>query len=269
MIEERKQELALKVLNQPILQSIPLIYKTESIISFNEPSYKVMVCSVDLTEIVSSISRYSYPKLGTLIKYSEAKFSPVSSARADCIQLATPSYYRNFETGENSEFIADDLEGACEESLDWRNKGSTVMEDLKKRFASYSINSRNLNAKITWARDNFWMYCTSIAPDISYKRSQQKKHLSSDYDFMTKIEEPSKFAEQLGQAVGKQIELRGDLRVDYFDWQIGSLIASKLGVQSSAADEYFISVYHGPVFYLNADKIERLIQRCELGVGLH
>ena len=233
--------------------------KFESIFTVSDLSCTIQVCFVDLTTIVSGFNLHSYSKSDTLIKYSEARFSPVSLEPADCIQLATPSYYQKLEAGKNSELIADNREGVYIESLDWRNRGSVAMEALKKNVTASLPGLRyNLKAKITWARRDFWMYCASINPNINYKRKKQMKHLSPNYNFMTKIKEPSEFAKQLGRDVGKQIELDRDLECDYPYWH---MIAFQVRKQSEFLGDYLIAVDHGPVIYLADDKIEKLLNK--------
>ena len=259
MTEERKRDRLLELVKAG-QKTLPPGYelKSKSRFTVGDLSYTVCVCFVDLTVIVSGVNLHSYSESDTLVKYSEARYSPVSSKPADYIRLATSSYYRNLETGENSELIADSLESAHREALDWRNENIAWLETLKKNLAtSLSASINNVKVETTQACDDFWMYCASIDPDLHYYRSKQIESLSSSYDFMTKIAEPSKFAEQLGCDVGKQIELQRDFKVD---WPIEALVASKLGV-----NDYFISVYHGPVFYLNAGEKQKLIQRYELG----
>ncbi len=209
-------------------------YEFKSMFIGSDLSYTVVIRFVDLTTIVPGINLHSYSKSDTLIKYSEARFSPVSSDPANCIQLATPSYYRKLEGGENLELIADDRESAYIESLNWNSF------------------SNNPSGKITWARNNFWLYCASIDPNINYTRKKQMKHLSPSYNFMTKIKEPSEFAKQLGRDFGKQIELDRDLGCDSPGWH------TILTKQSKSLGDYFVTVDHGPVIYLDDDKIERL-----------
>ena len=249
-------------------QELPPGYKCECVTTFNDSPYTVRVCSVDLKSVVSGIKLYSYSKSDTLIKYSEARFSPVSSEPADCIQLATPSYYRNLETAANSELIADDLEGAYIETLNWRNRGSVWMEALKEKLTASQFNFRNhLSAEITWARKDFWIYCTSIDPNISYKRKKQMKCLAPSHNFMTKIEKPSEFAKQLGRDVGKQTDLYNDLKYAPSALYISNLIDSILGKQSRDMADYLISVNHGPVIYLDEDEIEKFINNIPKGNG--
>ena len=232
-------------------------YKFESMFTVSDLSCTIKVCFVDLATIVSGFNLHSYSKSDTLIKYSEARFSPVSPEPADCIRLATPSYYQKFKTGENSELIADDREGSYIETLNWRNRGSAVMETLKNNLSASLLGVRyNLKATMRRGRNDFWMYCTSIDPGLSYYRSKQMKSLSQSYDFMTKIAEPSEFAKQLGRDVGKQIELDRDLKCDYPGPHI---LASFSRRQSGVMDDSLIFVNHGPVIYLDDDKIEKLL----------
>ena len=113
------------------------------------------------------------------------------------------------------------------------------------------------------ADSEFWMYCTSIScPYLSYEREEHIKSLSPQYDFITKIEEPSKFAEQLGCDVGKQIELCRDFRWNPGVWELEDTIGEmgdmmswmseeqSTGEQDRSTDDYLISVNHGPVIYL-------------------
>ena len=232
-------------------------HKFESMFTVDDRSCTVVVCFVDLATVASGFNLHSYSKSDTLIKYSEARFSPVSSEPADHIRLATPSYYQDLEAGSNSELIADDREGAYIESLNWRNRGSIGMETMKEKLTGPLFDIRNnLSVKITWARDDFWLYCVSIDPIISYKRKKQMEHLSPNYDFMTKIEKPSEFAKQLGRDVGKQIEFDRDLKCDNFGLHI---LASFSRKQNEFLGDSLIAVDHGPVIYLDDDKIERLL----------
>ena len=232
-------------------------HKFESMFTVDDRSCTVMICFVDLATAVSEFNPHLYSKSDTLIKYSEARFSPVSSEPANCVRLATPSYYHDLAPEKNSELIADNLEGRYIETLNWRREGSVGMETVKNNLtASLPGVSYNLNAKITWARDNFWLYCTSIDPNISYKRKKQMEHLSPNYDFMTTIEKPAEFAKQLGRDVGKQIELDRDLKCDNYGLHI---LASFSRKQNEFLGDSLIAVDHGPVIYVDDDKIERLL----------
>ena len=232
-------------------------HKFESMFTANDLSYTVYVCFVDLATVVSGINPHSYSKSDTLIKYSEARFSPVSPEPADHIRLATPSYYQDLEAGENSKLIADNLEGRHIETLNWRSRGSRVMETLKQNSsASLPGLVYNLKADVARERNDFWMYCTSIDPNTGYGRNKQIKYLSPDYSFMTGIENPSEFAKQLGHDVAKQIEPDGDLKCDYSGLHI---LASFSRRECGFMGNLLIFINHGPVIYLEEGKRERLL----------
>lgn len=179
----------------------------------------VRVHSVDLSEILPSI-RHSYSGSEALIKYSEAKYSPVSTEPTDQIRLALPSYYKKFEQEPGSGGIADESEGEYTESST-TGIGSRMMQIMDESFRVSLGPGIQKNITIKWNFDDFgWMYCTSIDPHTNYKRKIQMKCLNQGYDFMTRIERPSEFAKHLGYAYRKQI---------------------------SSTD--LIDVYHGPVIY--------------------
>ena len=244
-------------MQQALQQYLPFGYRCESVFTAEDLSYTVQVSFVDLQNVVPGV-RCSYSESDALIKYSEVKYSPVS---AEFLKLATPRYYQEHKGGGNSELIADDLESAVKETLDWRSQGSIAMEAIKKRMIEFSpclIN--NLKAEITWARDNFCMYCTSIDPSLSCKREKQMKDLSTCYDFMSKIEKPTEFAMQLGCDVGKHISLHNDLKRDYSEPPIYHILGSFYRQQSGFMGEYLICVDHGPIIYLDEDKIEEIVR---------
>ena len=255
---QMNNEIQIELADSSIFEIEKPGHKLESVFTVGDLSYTIMVYFVDLATVVSGVNLNSYSKSDTLIKYSEARFSPVSSEPANYIQFATPSYYRELKVGENSELIADDLEGAYIETLNWRSQGSPVMEGLKEDLAAspYGL-PNNLSVEMKWARDNYWMYCTSINPNVGCRRKKQMKHLSPSYNFMTKIEGPAEFAKQLGRDVGKQIEAHNNLTSDQPCWH---MLASARRRQSKAMGEYLIFVSHGPVIYLSKNKIDRLLK---------
>ncbi len=251
-------EIQLESVDQSIQQGLPAGYECESIFTVNNPSYRVLVCFVDLQNVMWDIE-HSYSKYDTLIKYSKAKYSPVSPEPADCIRLATPLYYRNLETEANSELIADDLEGLHIDFLNWDRKGGPAIEFIKKKLAGppLYLGNSSINLKLTTrARDNYWMYCTSIDPGISYEREEQSECLSSSYNFMTKIEKPSTFAKQFGFDIGKQIELHRDLK---HDSSTSRYLLELIRNKGWVTDDYIISVNHGPVIYLEEDQRQEFI----------
>ena len=183
---------------------------------FESPSYTVVVRNVDWknlqfpTWIDSPISQPT-----SLIKYSMAEHSPVSENPTDYIQLGTPSYFRFVKAEQGSELMADELESAYVETLDWRKHGSSMMESMKDRFASSFLSVPNdARQKMKWTRDDVLIYCTSVAPETSYDRELHEESISSNYDFATRIVRPSCFAAELGHLFGKQIDYENDLSAD-------------------------------------------------------
>ena len=242
-------------------QDPPPGYKCESMFTAEDQSYTVQVRSVDLQYLMIGV-QYTYFESDTLIKYSKAEHSPVSSEPADFLKLATPLYYRELKMGTNSELIGDDLEAAVKEKLDWNNRGSKEMESVKKNLIEslpYWRDGIKVNLKL--GRDNFCMYCTSIDPYLNYERKKQMESLSSDYDFMTKIEKPSEFAGQLGRDIGKHISLHNDLEIDFSRPPILGMLGSLARKQTGLMGEYLISVDHGPVIYLKEDEIGELVKQ--------
>ena len=257
MTQERNRKSLLELVNQPERKTLPPGYELESKRRFTagDFSYIVRVCFVDLKTVTSGIDIRSYPQSNTLIKYSEARFSPVSSEPTDKMQLATPSYYRSFNAEPGSEFIGDDLESAFIERRD-----------------SFT-NVRNVKQTLKWTpRSESWMYCTSIDPVLSNHRSKQMQTLSRGYDFMTRISQPSAFAEQLGCDVGQQIDLGRDFKyrpagkwefTDAFRETWGTISSmskdQSLGGQRRKRVDFLVSVNHGPVIYLEEDEIKKTI----------
>ena len=228
-------EIKLTPLDDSIKEYWPPGYEFESMFTVDNPSYTVITRSVRLRDSIWSVNPRILSNSDTLIKYSEAKFSPVSSELSKHIQFASPSYYQNLETDLNSEFIRDDRE-------------SSYIE--RRRIVPYA----DAQLTLTWGSNNFWMYCTSIDPGTKYYREKQMRNLSTDYDFGTRIESPSNFAEQLGRDFGKQIRPNNDLRCSNYGLQ---MITHFLKKNNMALGDHTIFVDHGPVRY--TDRIEEYI----------
>ena len=205
-----------------------------------DSSYTVKVRSVNWKNIRFSF-RFNYPfsEPDSLIKYSEERYSPVSAQPSDCIQLGTPSYFKTLGAKGDSELIADELEFAYVEELRQNEKGSEYMERLKKNpiFRHVQVKVKRV-VRAPWFS---WLYSTAIDPIASYKRRELSDYFSSNYNFMTKIDNPLNFAKQLGRDFAKQVALSNDLR-----WK--------------ARGDYEIFVEHGPAIYLDGEKIERAMQ---------
>ena len=253
-------EIEQKYIDQTIQRNLPPGYTSEYVFTPEDLSYTVEVSFVDLKNVIWG-ANYSYSESDTLIKYSKSEHSPVSSTPANFLRLATPLYYRELSTGTNSELIGDDLEAAVREELDRGRRGSKEMEHVKRNLIkTLPYSSDDVKLSLTLGRNNFCMYCTSIDPYLSYEREKQMKGLSVDYDFMTIIEKPSEFAGQLGRDVGRHISLHDDLHLDYSQPPINHLLGSFYRQLTGAMGEYLISVYHGPVVYLNEGEISEIVK---------
>ena len=217
--------------------------------------YRVDVRFVDLNGIMFGI-RHSYSEADRLIKYSKKKHSPISSEPSDLIQLGTPHLYEVYE--KTSGLVRDDSEGKYTENIDWWNRGSERMEVIKKSISGSPFSVRDqLELDVTWKnRDDFWLYCTSVDPKLSYEREEQMEKTDPEYDFMTKIENPAVFAEQLGHDFGQQIESGKDLKCNIPGLYI---LFSKLSRLYNRGSGPFIVVDHGPVIYLDREKKQEFI----------
>ena len=219
----------------------------------------------------------------TLIKYSKAKFSPVSSFAAKDIQVVCPSFYRDLAPDDNSQLIADELDSVIRETLNWRKKGSEPIEILKKglRGSLPGIEYADTSTALTFTTRGSWIYCTSIDPSTNLKRRMQKEHLSLNYDFMTRIDNPSSFATQLGGDIGQQVSFKNDFICDYPVFfrmvipgsknVIENIIKNMLTIEvisqctkdtlrdalvqlKATTTVHTIFVDHGPVLYLERDR---------------
>ena len=233
-----------------------------------EHSYIVVEQFVDLNGIMQGV-RHSYSESDTLIKYSKKEHSPVSPIPSGSIRLGAYNSYGDYinDTG----LVGDDSEGKYTEIHNWTKPGGRWTEERKKFLIGDSpvlqdINLKNIKLKvsITWAlHGGSWLYCTSIDPKLNGQKIIQMKRTDQNYNFMTKIDEPTTFAQQLGHDFGKQIESNRDLECDSPGWH---LIRSASGRQSGTGD-YSIFVSHGPVIYLSKEEIPEFINRASEKIG--
>ena len=217
-----------------------------------------------------------------LIKYSEAQFSPVSSLRAESIQLASPSFYQDVIPDVNSTLVSDEFESAFIEELSWNKKGSAFMEHVKTQYRKSPYGFGNcIQGNFTFGCSQFWMYCTAIDSQTRRGREIQWKHLSPNYNFMTCIENPPDFAQQLGIAFARQGAFKNNVRCDFpgmvsinsvllmntiADWYdktsaegipegATNAIRNFLSRTKEGLEVYVIHVCHGAVIYFDKDRI--------------
>ena len=223
-----------------------------------EQSYIVVEQFVDLNGIMPGI-RHSYWGSKTLIKYSEEKYSPVSSTSTGTLQLGAPSLYKSREESgkETSSLVADDTEGTHREFIDWTKPGGKRMEYWKAKMSKSVPGVRgNVKGYLGWKLPGFWLYCTSIAPRLIRKRVEQMKKTCPKYDYMTKIDNPAAFAKQLGHDFGEQVEPSKYLKCDSPAQHMIALVANR---QLGQTNDYCILVDHGPVIYLEEEKRSEFI----------
>ena len=251
----------------------------------NNPTYVLVTRRIDWENArLPRRIRFQSSPAPALIKYSAAKFSPVSSSPAKHIRLATPAFFRHLEPNKNSALIADELDSAFVDKLNWGKEGRTEFEVLKKWFrdrqSRYELT--NFDVTLTLSGPKNLMYCTSIAPESRHERKKQQKHLSKNYNFMTRIDNPTCFATQLGYEYAKQVKINEDLKCkfpelfalesplvkDHIEKSLKHVISNE-GISASAksvfteslarnketANGYIILVDHGTVVYLDGGKI--------------
>ncbi len=254
-----------------------------------KPSYFVVIQRVNWEKVPFARDTHlppSQPK--RLIKYSKAKWSPVSSCPAKTIQLARSSLYRELEPVNHSEWIRDELDSAFIAKLDWRKKGVSTMEFLKKRLRASLPGLEHTDSSIVvkFTAPGSWTYCTSIDPGSNSKRQIQKNHLALNYDFMTNIDNVPSFALQLGSDFGQQCEINNTFMVTLPKYSslmssitkktIDNTLKNALAIEGisectkknltnavaqlkATPEAYTIHISHGAVAYLERDSIACLM----------
>ena len=161
------------------------------------------------------------------------------------IKLRSSRYYREYEDGPAG--IADPEEGRLVQRgsmSEFRKKnGITAQARCENAFG-------NASSRVTWARGDFLMFCTSVTPEsrgLGNLRSQ-----FPDYDGATFIPDPSAFAMQLGKDIGTQFDLK-NVRLNGFD-MIRQLVLSRMKITAQGrlrqkGLDTIVRVSHGPVTY--------------------
>lgn len=234
-------------------------FKLESAITyFQGPSYTVWVSALTWRDFPSNPS-INYPSCDSrsLVKYTKEEHSPVSPRPSDYIQLGTASYYRNFESRENSELIVDDFDSAMEEELDWPRQGSMAMESAKAKALKRCPELKHyLRGRVKYVLQDYWMYCTSIEATECYQSGVRDQSLFPSYNFKTRIEDASAFAQQLGSDFGRQVDFKNHVKAEIPAYHT---LAAALAKDGGIAGEFSIFVHHGPVLYLAKNKIAQYV----------
>ena len=225
-----------------------------------EQSYIVVERFVDLNGVIRGV-RHLYSESDTLIKYSKKEHSPVSSVPSDSIRLGAHNSFGDYIMKHG--LVGDDTEGEYTETHDWTKRESRWAEARKKSLIEHSpildnISLRNIKfkMKMTMALDSgSWLYSTSIDPKVNGQRIIQMKMTDPEYNFMTQIDEPTAFAQQLGHDFVKRVESNRDLKCDSPSLHA---LASALS-RHSGIGGYSIFVSHGPVVYLEEKEAAEFI----------
>lgn len=233
-----------------------------------EQSYIVVERFVDLNGVMRGI-RHLFPESDTLIKYSKKEHSPVSSVPSDSIRLGSHDSFGDYI--KNPGLVGDDTEGEYKEIHDWTKRESRWGEARKKSLMEHSpiLNDttlRNVKFKMKMTmslNSGSWLYSTSIDPKVNAQRIIQMKRTDPAYNFMTKIDEPTAFAQQLGRDFGKQIDSNRDLKCDSPGlYMLASAVSRQSGIGG-----YSISVSHGPVIYLDEKEAAEFIDYTSKKMG--
>ena len=118
----------------------------------------------------------------------------------------------------------------------------------------------SVSSTVTWARSDFLMFCTSVAPEGPGLGGLWKQF--PEYDSATFIPDPSAFAMQLGKDIGKQFDMN-NVRLTSFDTiRQMALAQAEITTQGRLLRkglDTIVLVSHGPVTY--CDRSERVINR--------
>ena len=174
----------------------------------------------------------SLAKPTAIVKYSERQYA-LPHSRA--VQLATPRYYRNYP-GEDLG-IRDEKEASYIKRMDLKG----FLDKYSPQLSSLGMAPGQGSADLTFARDDCWMFCTSVKPTTDGQAGQLGQPFSKDYDCATVIGNASEFAMELGATLGAHIR-DADLRLSGLDILARYSMMPELG-------ETMVRVYHGQVVY--------------------
>ena len=204
--------------------------KPESVWTVDDLSYTVLVYNCNTPEqMVSSI-----------LKYSKRKYSPLL---CDNIRFSTPERFRTIEVPPGSELTRDELEATRQEFI-----------PIEKTSELHNQIAREINAeplklmtrlKITSQVNDCWIYST--AADYIPKESQ-----SPDHNCVTRIDNPYKFALQMGRNIAQTICSNKDFEEEHLEYcphGKGFDLYNQLHESNSWIGEKVILVVHGLVEY--------------------
>lgn len=164
-----------------------------------------------------------------VVKYSERRYA---IPRARYLKLATPRHYRNYEG--DARGVRDGME-------------AKFKEDVRSFLTRYTLDRRSValvSGSVTYGIDDFWMFCTTLAPALTREREFLRDEFGADCE--TNIADPSEFARALGAAFVANSSW-SDVCLCPWDKYLRQLQPPEIG-------DKFVWVYHGPVLYANHDQ---------------
>ena len=195
-------------------------------IESNSTKALVLVYRVDLTG-----SQLKAPP--PVVKFSKREHA-IPNPEAICIQLATPEHYRKTEDNEGNTGIRDEKEAQYVKQMDLE----TFLDKQKSSIPSGVVVQGSV--KITFAVDDFWMFCTSVKPPTDWELQKIWKEFPQ-YDCATTIASPSEFAKELGAAFAGYSQW-SDVSLSPRDELARQLRPPEIG-------DKVVWVHHGPVVY--------------------
>ncbi len=218
----------------------PLTFPAESMAKLESPGITVESAFVNdcakrsmvIVQRVALNDGLSLSKPPTLVKYSERQFA---LAHSRSIQLATPRFYRNYP-GEDLG-IRDEKEASYVKRVDLK----WFLDTYNPQPLSFEMAPDQGSVELTYARDDCWLFCTSVKPSTERRVRQLGRQLSVDYDCATVIDNASEFARELGATFGTHIT-GVDLKLD------GRDILAREGMMRELG-ETTVRVCHGQVVY--------------------
>ena len=157
--------------------------KPESVWTADDVSYTVLVYNYNPRE----------QHVGSVLKYSEKRYSPFL---AENIRFSTPECFRTLNISPGSELTKDELEATREKYIPIDLPSELHYELAKSYNAKPSEFMTRL--KLTSRTNDCWIYST--ASNLTSTDS-----ISSDYDCITRINNPHKFALLMGKNFAETI----------------------------------------------------------------
>ena len=188
----------------------------------------------------------------TLVRGCERKYA---LEECETLMISTPARFRSF----GEELILDVQEGlAKEESVITSEETAAqatrrrAVSDLdqalplldtqmRPSYRETHTNTETHNESVTYAKE-WWILCTSIKPDDE-EWDSWRDTLPDDYDHVSEIGQPAKFAQALARMVAEQVGPKG---------QEGFLRDTTEGSETAKTTHKTQWVMHGPVVYTDS-----------------